>query len=180
MNDVNAGDKAAQDRPTRWLLGRISTGTLERWDHIATIFGVPLVLLTLALGYFQIRDANRTAQMANFIALSTEFFNPQNTEIIEAIEAGSPIRARNQGKSSDVRLDNYLLDFETIAAAYHQGLLSGSQLCISFAHYIEITDDSNEIKDYIASVRKKRKKDEPSYFVGLLSLTEIVKLKCHK
>ena len=180
MNDVNAGDKAAQDRPTQWLLGRISAGTLERWDHIATIFGVPLVLFTLALGYFQIRDSNRTAQMANFIALSTEFFNPQNTEIIEAIEAGSPIRVRNQGTSSHVRLDNYLLDFETIAEAYHQGLLSGSQLCISFAHYIEITDDSNEIKDYIASVRKKQKKDEPSAFVGLLSLTEIVKLKCHK
>jgi hypothetical protein len=71
MHDVNAGEKAAQDRPSRRLLGRISTATLERWDHIATIFGVPLVLLTLALGYFQIRDANRTAQMANFIALST-------------------------------------------------------------------------------------------------------------
>ena len=71
----------------RW--SDISSDQLKRSAHVATIIGVPLFLLTVLFGYFQILDGNRAARLTNFITLTTRFFNPINTQIIDAIENGS-------------------------------------------------------------------------------------------
>jgi hypothetical protein len=68
----------------RW--SGIRSDQLERGAHAATIIGVPLVLLTVLLGYFQILESNRASRLTNFITLASRIFNPTNTGFIDAIE----------------------------------------------------------------------------------------------
>jgi hypothetical protein len=154
----------------RW--GRISSDQLERAAHAATIIGVPLVLLTILLGYFQTLDSNRAARLTNYITLVSRVFNPANTQIIDAIENWKPILVP-EGKFTEAQLDNYLTDFETIDEAYEEGLLSEAQLCM-FSYYIILTAGNNEISDYIKKIRQAQAAGSKPFFVGYYRLVELI------
>jgi hypothetical protein len=145
---------------------------LERVAHAATIIGVPVVLLTLLLGYFQILEGNRATRLTNFITLTSRVFNPANTEIIDAIENWKPILVP-EGKYTEAQLDNYLQDFETIDAVYQEGLLSEAQLCM-FSYYITLTASNKEISDYIKKIRQAQAVASKPFFTGYYRLVELV------
>jgi hypothetical protein len=149
-----------------------SSVQLERAAHAATIIGVPLVLLTVLFGYFQLLDNNRAARLTNFITLTTRFFNPANTAIIDAIENWKPILAP-KGKFTEADLDNYLADFDTIDEVYEESLLSETQLCM-FSYYIALTATNKEISKYIAKVRQLQTAGSKPWFVGYYRLVELV------
>jgi hypothetical protein len=154
----------------RWC--GISSEQLERAAHAATIIGVPLVLLTILLGYFQTLESNRAARLTNYITLASRVFNPANTQIIDAIENWKPILAP-EGKFSEAQLDNYLTDFETIDEVYKEGLLSEAQLCM-FSYYITRTANNKEISDYIKKIRQEQTAASKPFFVGYYRLVELV------
>jgi hypothetical protein len=154
----------------RW--GGISSDQLERAAHAATIIGVPLVLLTILLGYFQTIESNRAARLTNYITLVNRVFSPANTQIIDAIENWKPILAP-AGKFTEAQLDNYLTDFETIDEVYEEGLLSESQLCM-FSYYIILTANSKEISDYIKKIREAQSATSKPFFIGYYRLVELV------
>lgn len=154
----------------RW--SGISSDQLERAAHAATIIGVPLVLLTVLFGYFQILDGNRAARLTNFIALTTRFFNPTNTEIIDAIENWKPILLP-KGKFTEAQLDNYIADFDTIDETYEENLLTEEQLCM-FSYYITLTAANKEISNYIVKVRRLQSAGAKPWFVGYYRLIELV------
>jgi hypothetical protein len=154
----------------RWC--RISSRQLERAAHAATIIGVPLVLLTVLFGYFQILDSNRATRLTNFITLTTRFFNPTNTDIIDAIENWRPILTP-RGKFTEAQLDNYLADFDTIDEVYEEGLLTVPQLCM-FSYYITLTATNKEISDYIAKVRRAQTPGSKPFFMGYYRIVELV------
>ena len=155
----------------RW--GGIRSEQLERAAHAATIIGVPLFLLTVLLGYFQILEGNRAARLTNFIALTNRVFNPANTEIIDAIENWKPILAP-AGKFTEAQLDNYLADFDTIDEVYQEGLLTEPQLCM-FSYYITLTATNKEILDYIKKIRQAQTATSKPFFVGYYRLVELVR-----
>jgi hypothetical protein len=150
----------------------ISSDLLERAAHAATIIGVPLVLLTVLFGYFQMLDGNRAARLTNFITLTARFFNPTNTEIIDAIENWKPILVP-KGKFTEAQLDNYLADFETIDEVYEEDLLTEAQLCM-FSYYITLTATNKEISSYIAKVRRAQTAGSKPFFMGYYRLVELV------
>lgn len=154
----------------RW--SGIRSEQLERAAHAATIIGVPLFLLTVLLGYFQILEGNRAARLTNFITLSNRVFNPANTEIIDALENWKPILAP-EGKFTEAQLDNYLADFDTIDEVYEEGLLTETQLCM-FSYYITLTATNKEISDYIKKVRQAQTAKSKPFFVGYYRLVELV------
>jgi hypothetical protein len=154
----------------RW--SDISSHHFERAAHVATIIGVPLVLLTVLFGYFQVLNANRAARLTNFIALTTRFFDPANTEIIDAVENWRPILLP-KGRFTEAQLDNYLADFDTIDEVYEEGLLSESQLCM-FSYYIILTKTNKEIANYITKVRQLQTTGSRPWFVGYYRLVELV------
>ena len=154
----------------RW--GGIRSDQLERAAHAATIIGVPLVFLTILLGYFQILESNRAARLTNFITLASRVFNPANTQIIDAIENWKPILAP-EGKFTEAELDNYLTDFETIDEVYEEGLLSEAQLC-TFSYYITITKSNREISDYVKKIRQAQSASSKPFFIGYYRLIELV------
>jgi hypothetical protein len=154
----------------RW--GRISSDQLERAAHVATIIGVPLVLLTVLFGYFQILDGNRAARLTNFITLTARFFNPTNTEIIDAIENWKLILVP-KGKFTEAQLDTYLADFDTIDEVYKEHLLSEAQLC-TFSYYIILTATNKEISNYIAKIRRAQATGSKPFFLGYYRLVERV------
>jgi hypothetical protein len=154
----------------RW--GRISSRQLERAAHVATIIGVPLVLLTVLFGYFQILDSNRAERLTNFITLTTRFFDPINTDIIDAIENWKPI-LRPRGKFTEAQLDNYLADFDSIDEVYEEGFLSEAQLCM-FSYYITLTATNKEISEYITKVRRAQTAGSKPFFGGYYKLVELV------
>jgi hypothetical protein len=151
-------------------LKRIPTETLERCAYIAAIIGVPLFLISLVVAYVQIRDVVRVARLQNTISLNTEFFNPSNTAIISALEEHKPILIEHRGKSSDVQLDNFLGDFETISTAYDEDLLSEDDLCISFSYYAAEAAKNPEIQKYINNQRKI----DASFFGGFSEVVKVV------
>jgi hypothetical protein len=156
----------------RMRLSDISSYHLERVAHVATILGVPLVFLTVLFGYFQVLDGNRAARLTNFITLTTRFFNPTNTEIIDAVENWRPILPP-KGKFTEAQLDNYLADFDTIDEAYDEGFLSEPQLCM-LSYYITLTATNKEISNYIAKVRRLQRAEATPWFVGYYRLVELV------
>lgn len=154
----------------RWA--DIRSDQLERAAHAATIIGVPLFLLTVLLGYFQILEGNRAARLTNFITLANRVFNPTNTEIIDAIENWKPILAP-EGKFTEAQLDNYLADFDTIDEVYEEGLLTEAQLC-KFSYYIMLTTTNKEISDYIKKIRQAQTATSKPFFIGYYRLVELV------
>ena len=154
----------------RW--GGIRSDELERAAHAATIIGVPLVILTVLFGYFQILEGNRAARLTNFITLTSRFFNPANTDIIDSIENWKPILAP-EGKFTEAQLDNYLSDFDTIDEVYEEGLLTEAQLCM-FSYYITLTATNKEISDYIKKIRQAQAAASKPFFIGYYRLVELV------
>jgi hypothetical protein len=150
----------------------ISSEQLERAAHAATVIGVPLVFLTVLFGYFQILDGNRAARLTNFITLTIRFFDPANTEIIDAVENWRPILAPG-GKFTEAQLDNYLADFDAIDEVYEEDLLTEPQLCM-FSYYITITAANKEIRAYIAKVRRLQSAGSKPFFIGYYKLVELV------
>ena len=150
----------------------IRSDQLERAAHAATIIGVPLVILTVLFGYFQILDGNRATRLTNFITLTSRFFNPTNTEIIDAIENWKPILPP-KGKFTEAQLDNYLADFDTINEVHEEGLLTDAQLCM-FSYYITLTATNKEISNYIAKVRRAQTAGSKPFFNGYYRLVELV------
>jgi hypothetical protein len=150
----------------------ISSEQLERAAHAATVIGVPLVFLTVLFGYFQILDGNRAARLTNFITLTIRFFDPANTEIIDAVENWRPILTP-KGRFTEAQLDNYLSDFDTINEVYQEGLLSEEQLCM-FSYYVNITAANKEIRAYIARVRRLQSAGSKPFFVGYYRLVELI------
>jgi hypothetical protein len=147
---------------------RVPTETLERWAYIAAIVGVPLFLISLVVAYIQIRDVVRVAKLQNTISLNAEFFNPSNTAVISAMEKHKPILIENGGTLSNVQLDNFLGDFETIASAYNQDLLSEDDLCISFSYYADEAGKNAEIQKYI------HRKENSDFFAGFVEIVKTV------
>jgi len=109
--------------------------------------------------------------------LSTpKFFNATNTEIISAIEHDKSILEENGGHFSDDQLENYLGDFEMIATAYKQDLLSEDDLCRSFSYYASNAADNSEIQKYIEDTRKFG----ASFFRGFSQVVKIVRRSKNK
>ena len=154
----------------RW--GRISSDQLERAAHVATIIGVPLVVLTVLFGYFQILDGNRATRLTNFITLTARFFNPTNTEIIDAVENWKPVLLP-KGRFTEAQLDNYLADFDTIYEVYDEGLLTEGQLCM-FSYYITLTASNKEVTDYIKKIRQEQAAKSKPFFIGYDRLVELI------
>ena len=122
----------------------IPTETLERAAYLATIVGVPLLLVSLVVGYIQIHDVAKVARLQNSISLNTEFFNPTNTGIISAIEHNRPILVEHGGSFDNAQLDNYLGDFDLIRSVFEQNLLTEDELCTSFSYFATLTADNQE------------------------------------
>ena len=139
---------------------------LEKAAYIVTIVSLPILVVSLLLGYFQLKDLKQAVSSQNNISLNTMFFNDTNTGIIDAIENAKPILVEHNGKYTDAQLDNYLGDFESVDQAYDEKLLTEDELCVSFSYYIASTTQNTEIKNYIASNR--------SFFSGLAALAGIV------
>jgi len=158
--------------PSRMRWRRISSVQLERAAHAATIIGVPLVLLTILLGYLQTLESNRVARLTNYITLVSRVFNPANTQIIDAIENWKPILVP-EGKFTEAQLDNYLTDFETIDEVYEEGLLSEAQLCM-FSYYITLTASNNEISNYIKKIRQAQAAGSKPFFIGYYRLVKLI------
>jgi hypothetical protein len=154
----------------RW--GRISSDQLQRAAHAATMIGVPLVFLTVLFGYFQLLDSNRAERLTNFITLTAQFFNPANTEIIDALENVKPILQPN-GQFTEAQVDSYLTYFDTIDEAYQEGLLSKAQLCM-FSYYIALTATNYEILRYIAKIRRAQPAGSRPFFIGFDRLGALI------
>jgi hypothetical protein len=159
---------------TLWMQwGGISSIRLERAAHAATIIGVPLVLLTVLFGYFQILDSNRAARLTNFITLTARFFDSTNTEIIDALENWKPILLP-AGKFTEAQLDNYLADFDIIDEVFEEDLLTEAQLC-EFSYYIKLTATNKEISRYIVKIRRAQAAGSKPFFVGYDRLVDLVR-----
>jgi hypothetical protein len=116
---------------------------------------------------FLIIDGREAVSAQDNIALNAEFFNDTNTGIIADLENNQPILVENKGRYTDVQLDNYLGDFDTITDAYNEGLLSEMNLCDSFSYYIGITASSSEVQKYMTT-------EGLDYYSGLPDLTKVV------
>jgi hypothetical protein len=104
--------------------------------------------------------------------LTTRFFNPTNTGIIDAIENWKPILAP-RGKFTEAQLDNYLADFDTIDEVYEEGLLTEPQLCM-FSYYITLTATNKEISGYIAKIRRAQTPGSKPFFMGYYRIAGLV------
>jgi hypothetical protein len=79
-----------------------------------------------------------------------------------------------EGKFTEVQLDNYLTDFETIDEVYEEGLLSEAQLCM-FSYYITLTASNNEISEYIKKIRQAQTTGSKPFFIGYYRLVGLVR-----
>jgi hypothetical protein len=151
-------------------INAIPTETLERAAYLATIVGVPLLLVSLLVGYIQIHDVAKVARLQNSISLNTEFFNPTNTGIISAIEHEKPILVEHGGSFDDAQLDNYLGDFELIRSAFEQNLLTEDELCTSFSYFTTLTANDREVQKYIEEERKT----DSGFYGGFTKIVKVV------
>jgi hypothetical protein len=159
--------------PLGQLVRRISgipTETLERAAYVATLVGVPLLLVSLLVGYIQIHDVAKVARLQTSISLNTEFFNPANTGIISAIEHDKPILIEHGGGFDDTQLDNYLGDFELIRSAFEQNLLTEDELCTSFSYFATRAANNREVHDYIEEERKT----DRGFYGGFTKIVKVV------
>jgi hypothetical protein len=154
---------------------KLRSKPLEWWSSLVTVISLPLVIFTLGLTYYQLKEGQKTAKLTNFIALTEAFFNETNTEIINTLYEGKPILKRHKGSFTLAQLDNFLGDFDTIYAAFEEDLLSEKQICISFSYYLYLANTTGEIKTYISTERSKQAvgSDQP-FFSGFDHLFEVV------
>lgn len=124
---------------------------LEKGAAIVTIIGFPVILISMAFSFVQIKDLRSAVSSQNNISLNTEFFGTTNSGIISAIDEGQPLLVSNKGKFTENQLDRYLGDFVTIYDSYKQGFLTEHQLCSSFSYYITKAWQNQEIEKYIGT-----------------------------
>lgn len=141
-----------------------------------------LVVLTITLigmTYFLMVAAKEQTSSQNNIALNALFFTPENMNIVNAIENSQPILTENHGQNTDIELENYLNEFDTIESSYDEGYLSQSDLCDSFSYYINATSKNTEVQNYILG----QQKIDSGFFMSLSDLENIVttskNINCH-
>ena len=152
---------------TMLLLEAGAHAGLEQWAFVVTIFGFPLLLVSLYLASDLLKELIRIAQSQNTIALNRMVFSdPINLGILGAIETDKPI-LKDKGDFLEFQLDKYLGDFETVAMVYSEKLLTREQLEQHFSYYIQNLSSNDEVIEHL--------ENNPEYFEGLRELIKLLK-----
>lgn len=128
---------------------------------------VPVLVISAVISFRQIYELRIAVVSGGDAALNNEFFNETNAGIVHALELDKPILIEHRGSFSDAQLDNYLNDFNDMDAAYHDGVLTENDLCLSYSYYVYISASNPEINSYISS-------QGSDFYEGLSDLNSVV------
>ena len=151
----------------------ISLGTL-----VVTIVGLAFVVIQISDArestIQSLQAANNNTVLQIMYSLNQQLISSPNSDILYAVNNELPIRTKNGGNFSDIKLENYLSIFEALGVLYagneiHPFGDSGSQnpfLCDSFFDSITDSLNNKEIQNFLTEKRK----DFPAYQSYLTSL----------
>lgn len=137
------------------------------------------VLVALVIGLFQIfllraqvNDAENIASSGLMFSLVKDFRAGASSGLIYAIATDQvPLLYKNGGKFSDEQLDNYLIEYELLAQAYDQKLITKDMISVAFSYDIERAYQNKEVMTFINETRKDN--NDNSIYEGFISLAEL-------
>ena len=149
--------------------GSIKFSTIEKCVTILTGLASLATIFSIVYVIVQLRDIKRNEYSHSVQIMGVfvqQFYSGANPDVRHAISSGGPILKENGGSITDGQLEDYLDIYETISDAYDRKLIDDEMLYIYESNYIKKAYQNDEIRDYIAEVRK----EDPDFYTGFEAL----------
>jgi len=146
---------------------RIPRVSLSDFLHLIEVAAI--VVATTFAG-FQLRALRLQNSADLTLRLGSEIDTGVNQELEDALDSDptTPIlkRPNSAGKFTDVQLDGYLGEYETLNDLYRSGLITCSMMYDEFSYDLETAYRNKDVRAEIAEDRK----DDPTVWQGFLDL----------